>query len=91
MEDDDKESASRVSLPLLFQVQINLIVPRSTGETKNVNNANVSLSAPGNITGKSSSPPVRCMLQCRRDQNTLHTTPCFTGLTNRCLFAQLPT
>jgi hypothetical protein len=54
MEDDDEQSASSVSLPFLFRVQINLIVPRTSEETERV--VNVSLSAPGQITGKSSSP-----------------------------------
>jgi hypothetical protein len=53
MEDDDEQSASSVSLPFLFRLQINLIVPRTSGETERVN---VSLSAPGKISGKSSSP-----------------------------------
>jgi hypothetical protein len=57
-EDVDEESACPVSLPLLFRVEINLIVPRSSGETEKVN---VSLSAPGKITGKSSSPLVYSM------------------------------
>jgi hypothetical protein len=65
MEDDDEESASRLSLPLLFQVQINLIVPRINGEIEKVN---VSLSAPGQIIGKSSSP----LVHWRRDQNAPH-------------------
>jgi predicted peroxiredoxin len=61
MEDDDVESAPRVSLPLIFQVQINLIVPRSGGDTEKVS---VSLSAPGQITGKSSSPLVERITHC---------------------------
>jgi hypothetical protein len=68
-DDDDEQSISGLSLPFLFRVQINLIVPRTSGETERVN---VSLSAPGQITGKSSSPLVWCMLHCRRGYNTSH-------------------
>jgi hypothetical protein len=53
LEDDDEQIASRVSLPFLFRLQMNLNVPRTSGETERVN---VSLSAPGQITGKSFSP-----------------------------------
>jgi hypothetical protein len=67
-DDDDEESASRVTLPFLFRVQINLIVPRSNGETELVN---VSLSASGLITGKSSFV-VHSVLQTRSE----YTTPC---------------
>jgi hypothetical protein len=48
MEDD--ESDLYVSFALQFQVQMILIVPRTSGETECVS---VSLSAPGQITGKS--------------------------------------
>jgi hypothetical protein len=69
LEDDDEQRTSCVSLPFLFRVQINLIVPRTSGETERVN---VSLSAPGQITGKSSSPLVWSMLHYRRGYNTSH-------------------
>jgi hypothetical protein len=45
-----EERDSRVSFALQFQVHMNLIVPRTSGETERVS---VSLSAPGQITGKS--------------------------------------
>jgi hypothetical protein len=69
MEDDDEQSATSVSLPFLFRVQINFIVPRTSGETERVN---VSLSAPGQITGKSSNRFLWCMLYCGWDENTPH-------------------
>jgi predicted peroxiredoxin len=54
-DDDDEQIASRVSLPFLFRLQMNLIVPCTSGEVERVN---VSLSAPGQISGKSLSPLV---------------------------------
>jgi hypothetical protein len=82
IEDDDEENTSRVSLPLLFRVQINLIVPRSNGETQKVN---VCLTVPGDITGKSSIPLFAALIMpCEVCSDTFsHTKLPYT--TYRCL------